>query len=40
VIRSQADAVHLTDDGARIYGQTIAHDFSAERGVLTAPKPC
>lgn len=34
------DGVHLTDDGGRIYGETIAHDFSAQRGLLTAPKPC
>jgi hypothetical protein len=34
------DRVHLTEDGARIYGQQIAHDFSADNGVLTAPQPC
>jgi hypothetical protein len=34
------DAVHLTDDGARIYGQQIAHDLTADIGVLTTPKPC
>jgi hypothetical protein len=34
------DGTHLTDDGARIYGQTIAHDLSADLGVLTAPRPC
>lgn len=34
------DGVHLTEDGGRIYGETIAHDFSAQRGLLTAPKPC
>lgn len=34
------DAVHLTDDGGRIYGQQIAHDLSADVGILTAPKPC
>ena len=34
------DGVHLTDDGGRIYGETIADDFSAQRGLLTAPKPC
>ncbi len=39
VIRT-ADVAHLTDDGARIYGQTIAHDLSAGLGVRTAPKPC
>jgi len=40
VVRSPIDGVHLTDDGARIYGQQIAHDLSARIGVLTAPKPC
>src|SRR5262249_18969794 len=39
-IRSPIDGVHLTDDGARIYGQQIAHDLSARLGVLTAPRPC
>ena len=39
VIRN-ADGVHLTDDGARIYGQQVAHDLGADLGVLTAPKPC
>jgi hypothetical protein len=34
------DGTHLTADGARIYGQTIAHQLSADLGVLTAPKPC
>jgi hypothetical protein len=34
------ERVHLTFDGARIYGQQIAHDFTADIGVLTAPKPC
>lgn len=34
------ERVHLTADGARIYGQQIAHDFSADIGILTAPQPC
>jgi hypothetical protein len=34
------DGVHLTDDGARIYGQEIAHLFTAQTGLLTSPKPC
>jgi hypothetical protein len=34
------DHVHLTDDGARIYGQQIAHDLTAHFGILVAPKPC
>lgn len=34
------DAVHLTEDGARIYGQQIAHDLTADIGILTTPKPC
>ena len=38
-IRS-SDGVHLTDDGARIYGQQIAHDLTVHWGILVAPKPC
>lgn len=34
------DGVHLTDDGARIYGQQIAHDLTGTLGLLTAPRPC
>ena len=34
------DRIHLTDDGARIYGQQIAHDLTADLGILTAPRPC
>ncbi len=34
------DRVHLTADGARIYGQQIAHDLSADLGIITAPRPC
>ena len=34
------DGIHLTEDGGRIYGETIAHDFSVQHGLLTAPKPC
>jgi hypothetical protein len=39
VIRTP-ERVHLTFDGARIYGQQIAHDFTADLGVFTTPKPC
>ncbi|MDQ1509685.1 MAG: uncharacterized protein QOG50_1529 [Actinomycetota bacterium] len=39
VIRTD-DRIHLTDDGARIYGQQIAHDLTAGFGILTAPRPC
>jgi len=39
VIRTD-DHIHLTDDGARIYGQQIAHDLTANLGILTAPRPC
>ena len=35
-----SDRIHLTDDGARIYGQQIAHDVTADLGILTAPRPC
>jgi hypothetical protein len=39
VIRNP-DGVHLTDDGARIYGQQVAHDLSADLGVFASPRPC
>ena len=39
VIRTP-ERVHLTFDGARIYGQQIAHDFTADLGVFTTPQPC
>ena len=39
MIRSP-DRIHLTDDGARIYGQQIAHDLSADLGILATPRPC
>jgi len=39
VIRT-LDHIHLTFDGARIYGQQIAHDFTARLGILTTPQPC
>ena len=40
IVRSLADGIHLSDDGARIYGQQIAHDLTAQLGLLTTPKPC
>jgi hypothetical protein len=39
VIRTP-EGVHLTPDGARIYGQQIAHDLTAQLGLVTTPKPC
>jgi hypothetical protein len=39
VIRTP-ERVHLTEDGARIYGQQIAHDFTAQLGIFTTPRPC
>jgi len=39
VIRTP-EHVHMTYDGARIYGQQIAHDFTARLGILTTPQPC
>jgi hypothetical protein len=39
-VRTVIDGTHLTDDGARIYGQQIAHDLTAKLGVVTAPRPC
>ncbi len=35
-----SDDIHLTDEGARIYGEEIAHLFTAQNGLLTSPKPC
>lgn len=40
VVVRTPDLVHLTDDGARIYGEEIAHLFTAQTGVLTSPRPC
>ena len=31
---------HLTDEGARIYGQEMPHLFTSQTGLLTSPKPC
>jgi hypothetical protein len=39
VIRT-SDHIHLTDDGARIFGQQIAHDLTMDWGILTTPQPC
>jgi len=39
VVRAE-DVAHLTDDGARIYGQTIARDFGRQVGLRTSPRPC
>lgn len=39
-LRSAFDGVHLSDDGARIYGQQIAHDLTLQLGILVSPKPC
>ncbi len=40
VVRNPLDETHLTDAGARIYGEQIAHDLTAQLGILTTPKPC
>ncbi len=40
VIRNPVDQTHLTDAGARIFGEQIAHDLTAQLGILTTPKPC
>jgi hypothetical protein len=34
------EQIHLTPDGARIYGQQIAHDFTAQLGMVPTPQPC
>jgi hypothetical protein len=39
VIRTP-ERVHMTFDGARIYGQQIAHDFTAGLGIIPTPRPC
>lgn len=39
VVRTN-DGVHLTPDGARIYGEEIAHELTSQLGVLASPKPC
>jgi len=39
VVRTN-DGVHLTPDGARIYGEEIAHELTAQLGVLASPRPC
>jgi hypothetical protein len=40
LIRNLIDGVHLTDQGGRLYGEEIAHQFTAQTGLLTSPKPC
>jgi hypothetical protein len=35
-----SERVHLTPDGARIYGQQIAHDLTAQLGIVATPRPC
>ena len=40
VVVRTPDGIHLTDDGGRIYGEEIAHLFTAQTGLLTSPKPC
>jgi len=40
LVRSTFDFVHLSNDGARIYGEQIAHDLTARLGLLVAPRPC
>ena len=40
LVRSLIDGIHLTDEGARLYGQQTAHVLSAQTGLLTSPKPC
>jgi lysophospholipase L1-like esterase len=34
------NGVHLTPDGARIYGDEIAHQLAEQLGLLASPKPC
>jgi hypothetical protein len=40
VVRTMIDGVHLTPDGARIYGQEIAHEFTAQLALIPTPRPC
>ena len=39
VIRTK-DRIHLTVDGARMFGQQVAHDLTADLGILATPRPC
>jgi hypothetical protein len=39
VVRS-LDHTHLSDAGARLYGEQIAHDLTSQLGILVTPKPC
>ena len=40
VVRTPPDGIHLADQGARIYGQEIAHLLTDQTGLLVSPKPC
>ena len=40
VVRAWPDGIHLTDQGARIYGEEIAHLLTDQTGLLVSPKPC
>jgi hypothetical protein len=40
VVRTLPDGIHLTDEGARIYGEEIAHLLTDDTGLLVSPKPC
>jgi hypothetical protein len=40
LVRSLIDGIHLTDEGARLYGQQIAHVLSEQTGLLASPKSC
>ena len=40
VVRTLPDGIHLTDQGARIYGEEIAHLLTSQTGLLASPKPC
>ncbi len=39
VVRTPPDGIHLTDQGARIYGEEIANLLAGQTGLLVGPKP-
>lgn len=40
IVRTLPDGIHLTDQGARIYGEEIAHLLTDQTGLLVSPEPC
>ena len=40
LVRTFDEGIHLTDEGARLYGEQIAHVLSGQTGLLASPAPC